>query len=66
MESLVLQLKLMALVMVYVEIYARGNIPVYCNKAIGINMQSHAVAGFVVVNIAKQWQQMLDGNAAPR
>ena len=54
MKSLVLQLKLMALVMVYVEIYARGNIPVYCNRAKGINMQSHAVAGFVVVNTVIQ------------
>ena len=44
MKSLVLQLKLMALVMVYVEICARGDVSVNCNKATGINMQSHAVA----------------------
>ena len=44
-KNLVLQLKLMALAMVYVEFCARGNVPVYCNKATGINMQNHAVAG---------------------
>ena len=43
MKSLVLQLKLMALVMVYVEICAR-DVSVNCNKATGINMQNHAVA----------------------
>ena len=26
-------------------IVARGNFPVYCNKAAGIDMQNHAVAG---------------------
>ena len=45
MKILVLQLKLMALVMVYVEICARVNVPVYCNKAAGIDMQNYAVAG---------------------
>ena len=44
MKSLVLQLKLMALVMVYVEICARGDVSVKCNKATGINIQNHAVA----------------------
>ena len=37
-KILVLQLKLMVLVMVYVEICARENVPVYCNKATGIDM----------------------------
>ena len=44
-KILVLQLKLMTLVMVYVEICARENVPVYCNKATGVNMQNDAVAG---------------------
>ena len=44
-KSLVLQLKLMTLVMVYVEICARENAPVYCNKATGVGMQNDAVAG---------------------
>ena len=38
------QLKLIALVTVYVEICAGGNVPVYCNKARGIGKQNHAVA----------------------
>ena len=42
-KSLVLQLKLMTLVMVYVEICARENVPVYCNKATGVDMQNDAV-----------------------
>ena len=41
----VLQLKLMTLVTVHVEICARGNVPVYCNKATAIAMQNHAAAG---------------------
>ena len=45
MKSLVLQLELMALVMTYVEICARSNVSVYCNKETGIDMQNHAVAG---------------------
>ena len=45
MKSLVVQLKLMTLVMAYVEICSRGNVPVYCKKATRINMQNHAVAG---------------------
>ena len=49
---MVLQLKLMALVMIYVGIGARGNVPVYCNEAIAISMQSHAVAGVRVVHTA--------------
>ena len=44
-KSLVLQLELMTLVIVYVEICARENVPVYCNKATGVNMQNDAVAG---------------------
>ena len=44
-KSLVLQLRLMALVIVYVEICARENVPVYCNKATGIDMQNDAVTG---------------------
>ena len=44
-KSLVLQLKLMTLVMLYVEICARENVPVYCNKATGADMQNDAVAG---------------------
>ena len=44
-KSLVLQLKLMTLVMVYVEISAREHVPVYCNKATGLDMQNDTVAG---------------------
>ena len=44
-KSLVLQLKLMTLVMVYVEICARENVPVYCNKATGVDMHNDAVSG---------------------
>ena len=44
-KSLVLQLKLMTLVMVDVEIYARENAPVYCNKAACVDMLNDAVAG---------------------
>ena len=44
-KSLVFQLKLMTFVMVYVEICARENAPVHCNKATGIDMQNDAVAG---------------------
>ena len=39
------QLKLIALVMVYVETRAGGNVPVYCNKARGIDKQNHTVSG---------------------
>ena len=42
-KSLVFQLKLMTLVMVYAEICARENVPV--NKATGVDMQNDAVAG---------------------
>ena len=44
-KFLVLQLKLMTLVMIYVENCARANVPAHCNKATGINIQNHAVAG---------------------
>ena len=44
-KSLVLGLKLMTLVMVYVEICARENVPAYCNKATDVDMQNDAVAG---------------------
>ena len=44
-KSLVLGLKLMTLMMVYVEICARENVPVYCNKATDVDMQNDAVAG---------------------
>ena len=37
-KSFVLQLKLVTLVMVYVDICARENAPVYCNKATGVDM----------------------------
>ena len=53
MKSLVLQLKLMTLVMVYVEICARGDVSVNCNKAKGINMQNHAVARVNQYNLLK-------------
>ena len=46
MEILVLHIQFMALVMVHVEICARGNVPIYCNKATGIDMKNHAAAGF--------------------
>ena len=42
-KSLVLQLKLMTLVMVYVEICARENVPVYCNKATSVDLQNDTV-----------------------
>ena len=41
------QLKLMELVMVYIEICARGNVPIYY-KETGIDMQNLAVAGVMV------------------
>ena len=44
-KSLILQLKLMTLVMVYVENWARENAHVYCNKATGVDMENDAVAG---------------------
>ena len=44
-KILVLQLNSTTLVMVYVEICARENAPVYCNKATGIDMQNYEVAG---------------------
>ena len=44
-KSLVLQSKLMTLVMVNVEICARENAPVYCNKATCVDMLNDAVAG---------------------
>ena len=44
-KSLVLQLKLMTLVMIYVEICARENVPVYCKKATGVDMQNDTVTG---------------------
>ena len=47
-KSLVLQLKLMTLVMEYVEICARESVPVYCNKATGLDMQNDAVAGVII------------------
>ena len=50
MKSLYDQLKLMILVMVYIEIYARGNVPIYY-KATGIYMQNLVVAGVIVVHI---------------
>ena len=46
MKGLVLQV--MAVVMVYVDICAEGNVPVYCNKAMGIKMQNHA--GVILVH----------------
>ena len=42
-KSLVLQLKLMTLVMGYIEICARENVPIYCNKATGVDMQNDVV-----------------------
>ena len=44
-KSLVLQLKLITLMMVYLETCARENAPVYCNKATGVDMQNDALAG---------------------
>ena len=43
-KSLVLQLKLMTLVMVYVEICAKENSPVYCDKATCVDVLDDAVA----------------------
>ena len=45
MKSLVLQLMLMVLVMVWVEICARGSVLVYCNNATGVDMQDDALTG---------------------
>ena len=45
MKKFVLQLKLVRLVIVYVEICARENVAIYFNKATGIDKQNHAVAG---------------------
>ena len=47
-KSLVLQLKLMTLVIEYVEICARESVPVYCNKATGLDVQNDAVAGVII------------------
>ena len=47
-KCLVLQLKLMTLVMEYVEICARESVSVYCNKATGLDMQNDAVAGVII------------------
>ena len=47
-KSLVFQLKLMTLVMVYAEICARENVPVYCNKVTGIDMQNDGAAGVII------------------
>ena len=44
-NSLVLQLSLLALVVVYVETRAREKAPVHCNRAIGVGMLNDAVAG---------------------
>ena len=44
-RSSVLQLKLTTVVMVYVEICARENAPVSCNKATCVDMVNDAVAG---------------------
>ena len=53
MKTLYCQLKLMALVMVYAAIRARGNFPIYCSKATGIDLRNIAVAGVIVVHIVK-------------
>ena len=47
-KSLIFQLKLMTLVMVYAEICARENVPVYCNKVTGIDMQNDGAAGVII------------------
>ena len=47
-KSLDRQLKLMTLVMVYAEICARGNVPIYY-KATDINMQNLAFTGVMVI-----------------
>ena len=48
MKGLDRQLKLMTLVMVYIEICARGNVPI-SYKATSIDMQILAVAGVIVI-----------------
>ena len=53
MKTFDCQLKLMALVMVYVALFARGNFPNYCSKATGIDLHNLAVAGVIVVHIVK-------------
>ena len=52
-KTLDCQLKLMALVTVYVTICTRGNFPIYSSKATGIDLQNLAVAGVTVVHIVK-------------
>ena len=44
-KSLVLQFKLMTLVILFVEICAKENVPIYCNKATGVSLRNDAVAG---------------------
>ena len=51
MKSLGRQLKLMALVMVYVEICARGNVPIYYKTTDIDDMQHLAVAGVIVIEV---------------
>ena len=48
MKGLDSQLKLMTLVMVFIEICAKGNVPIYY-KVIGFDMQILAVAGVIVI-----------------
>ena len=50
MESLDRQLKLMAFMMVYVEICVRWDVSIYY-KATGINMQNVAVAEVIVIKV---------------
>ena len=35
----------MTLAILFVEIFARENVPVDCNKATGVDMQNDAIAG---------------------
>ena len=52
-KDLVLQLKLMTLV--YVEICTTENVPFYCNKATGVDMQNDAVLELNSISLVKTW-----------
>ena len=51
MKRLNRQLKLEALVMIYVEICKRGEAPIYCTKTTDINIENLAITGFTMFHI---------------
>ena len=50
MKSLDRQLNLMALMMVHVEIWVKGNVAIYSTKSTSINMENLAVVGVLMVH----------------